>query len=139
MNTVGVLGEDLATHYLEERSYSILDRNFREKFGEIDIIAKSPDGILVFVEVKTLFYKKNLPDETGNSNRQFDILSPQDEMTQSKIRKLYRVCEFYARKYEKLIDEERGWQIDFIGISVFDMNPKNEDDVIIAHYENIAG
>lgn len=48
----GVKGEDLAATYLLERAYIILERNWRCKHFEIDIIA-SYQNILVFVEVKT--------------------------------------------------------------------------------------
>ena len=48
----GVLGEELAEIMLLEKGYTILARNFRCRYGEIDIIAKK-DGFLVFTEVKT--------------------------------------------------------------------------------------
>ena len=49
----GLLGEDLATDYLTARGFRILERNFRCKGGEVDIIARDPaDQSLVFVEVK---------------------------------------------------------------------------------------
>ncbi len=48
----GRLGEELAALMLQERDYEILERNFRCRFGEIDIIAIRRD-ILTFVEVKT--------------------------------------------------------------------------------------
>lgn len=48
----GRLGEELAALMLEERQYEILKRNYRCRFGEIDIIARKRD-ILTFVEVKT--------------------------------------------------------------------------------------
>jgi len=48
---VGFLAEDLAVAALKEKGYLILERNFANRFGEIDIIAKDKD-ILVFVEVK---------------------------------------------------------------------------------------
>ena len=55
---VGVVGEDAAAQLLRKKGYQILERNFRTRFGEIDIIAreKPKDRILpitVFVEVKT--------------------------------------------------------------------------------------
>ncbi len=50
--TLGKIGENLATAYLEKSGYKILVRNYRQKCGEIDIIAKD-QGTLVFVEVKT--------------------------------------------------------------------------------------
>jgi len=49
---LGKTGEELASNYLKKKGYSILARNYRRKFGEIDIIAKK-GAYLVFVEVKT--------------------------------------------------------------------------------------
>lgn len=53
---VGNQFEDVAAAYLEDVGYVILERNYRDRLGEIDIVAK--DGrYLVFVEVK---YRMNL-------------------------------------------------------------------------------
>ena len=49
----GQKGEERAARYLIEKGYEILERNWRTKTGEIDIIAKKAET-LVFVEVKTL-------------------------------------------------------------------------------------
>ena len=49
---LGDEGEALAVRYLERRKYRILDRQWRCRFGEIDIVARSPEGYLCFVEVK---------------------------------------------------------------------------------------
>ena len=49
---VGAQGEQRACEYLEQRGYSILHRNFRTPYGEIDIIAQKGE-VLCFVEVKT--------------------------------------------------------------------------------------
>ena len=48
----GRLGEQLTAEYLEEKGYEIVERNFKCRFGEIDIIAQN-DRYLAFVEVKT--------------------------------------------------------------------------------------
>jgi putative endonuclease len=48
----GKFGEDLAVRYLKRKGYQVLCRNYRTRFGEIDIIAKDSDT-LVFVEVKS--------------------------------------------------------------------------------------
>ena len=47
----GKEGEDIAIQTLKKRGYRIVERNYRNLFGEIDIIAEE-DGYLVFVEVK---------------------------------------------------------------------------------------
>ncbi|HNP93987.1 MAG TPA: YraN family protein [Cyclobacteriaceae bacterium] len=48
----GELGEQLAANFLTEKGYDILERNYRYKHSEIDLIVKK-DNWLVFVEVKT--------------------------------------------------------------------------------------
>jgi len=49
----GELGEEVAANFIIARGYRILERNFRCKGGEIDIIARDPgDKGLVFIEVK---------------------------------------------------------------------------------------
>ena len=48
----GKIGEDIATKYLQEKGYVIVDRNWRCGHKEIDIIARDDDS-LVIVEVKT--------------------------------------------------------------------------------------
>ena len=54
MNTIdiGAMGEDYAEQVLHDKGYIILERNFKCKHGEIDIIAKD-EKTFVFVEVKT--------------------------------------------------------------------------------------
>ena len=48
----GALGEKLAAKYLKKNGYIILEKNYRNKLGEIDIIARKGEEI-VFVEVKS--------------------------------------------------------------------------------------
>ncbi len=51
-HVVGKAGEEAAVQYLRQQGYQILERNYRCRFGEIDLIAR--DGrTLTFVEVKT--------------------------------------------------------------------------------------
>lgn len=50
--TSGDQGEARAARYLQERGYRILDRQWRCRFGELDIVCRSPEGYLCFVEVK---------------------------------------------------------------------------------------
>jgi len=50
--SAGDFGEDVATAHLERHGYRIVARNFRTRFGEVDIIAAN-ERFLLFVEVKT--------------------------------------------------------------------------------------
>lgn len=50
--TLGKRGEELAEQHLQRSGYKILARNYRVRFGEIDLIADH-GGTLVFIEVKT--------------------------------------------------------------------------------------
>ncbi len=58
---LGICGEDLACAELRRRGYEILERRYRTRFGEIDIIAKHGDT-MVFVEVKA-----RLTDDFGGA------------------------------------------------------------------------
>jgi len=50
---LGQDGEELAAQHLTEDGFTVLDRNWRCREGELDIVARDPDGTLVFCEVKT--------------------------------------------------------------------------------------
>lgn len=118
---IGKIGEDRACEFLIKREYEILQRNYWQKFGEIDIIARAPDQTLVFIEVKTLLIK----------NRH--VFLPEDNLTTQKYINVKRMAEFFAAKYEELINEERGWRIDLIAVEFFE----EDEGCIIRHYENI--
>jgi putative endonuclease len=50
---VGDRGEDLACAHLERLGWQVVERNWRCRDGEIDVVARDPGGELVFCEVKT--------------------------------------------------------------------------------------
>ena len=81
---LGAKGEEIAVRYLKSRGYRILERNYRIKLGEIDIIAEQGTD-LVFIEVKT----------------RSDILfgSPFDSVTVPKQKQLAKVAlEYISRQ-----------------------------------------
>ncbi len=76
----GRSGEREATLFLEKKGYTVLEKNYRRKFGEIDIIARK-DDYLVFIEVKT---------RTGHSHG-----NPLEAVTVRKQRQISRVAQCY--------------------------------------------
>jgi putative endonuclease len=122
-NQIGKMGEEKACKFLIKNKYNLLERNYWQKFGEIDIIARAPDQTLVFIEVKTLLIKNRIWEERR---------SPEDNFTTHKYEKVKRMCEFFAARYEALIDDERGWRLDLVAIEFFD-----DGRFLIRHYENV--
>ncbi len=110
----GQWGERLAAGFLEKNGYEVLAVNWRYRKAEVDIIARTPAGIIVFVEVKT---------------RSSDLFGrPEDFVTQAKQRLLLSAAAAYM--------EESGhdWEIRFDIISVF----RNSDqDYEIKHLEDV--
>ncbi len=78
---LGKLGEQKAAEYLLSLGYQILQKNFKAKYGEIDIICLE-EMTLVFVEVKTRWSK-----EFGE---------PEEAVTPWKIRTIARTGEYYS-------------------------------------------
>ena len=91
MNTtgLGVLGERAAADYLTAHGFTIRERNFRSRFGEIDIIAtKGP--YLCFVEVKTRGARA--------------IARPAASVTADKQRKIRLTAEYYIARHRTLLE-----------------------------------
>ncbi len=116
---VGRTGEDEAARFLKRKGFVVLLKNEVVPGGEIDIISRSPDGTLVFVEVKTM--------DQGGNNR----INPEDNMTRAKMEKVRRSASLFANANSKLVRGDRGWRIDLIAITLGDNSP------VISHYENI--
>lgn len=73
---IGDQGEELAVEYLLSNGYSIINRQYRSKHGEIDCIARDPDGRIVFIEVKSAnSLKFGNPLQWVTRSKQLTILS----------------------------------------------------------------
>lgn len=98
--TIGKYGEDLACAYLKKQGYKIIERNFRIRGGEIDIVAL--DGkTLVYVEVKT------------RTSHQFGL--PHESVGYYKLKFLERASKFYRANRRNLPELER---IDVISVDL---------------------
>ena len=51
--SIGAFGEEKVSEYLLAHGYEIIERNWRIREGEIDIVALSTKGVFSFIEVKT--------------------------------------------------------------------------------------
>jgi putative endonuclease len=110
-NEVGKIGEDLATKWLIESGLSILERNYRKKFGEIDIVARETTGGVHFVEVKTVSY------ETRNSLVKavsHGTYRPEEHVHQEKQRRLKNAIESWILERNC----SNSWQIDILSVRI---------------------
>ena len=82
---IGRRGEDLAVQWLRQQGYEIVARNYRRRFGEVDVIARH-QGFLVFIEVKT------------RRSTRFGL--PADALTGRKQRQLIRIAEDYLLHHD---------------------------------------
>lgn len=104
----GELGEKLAVLYLQRNKYKIIERNFRTRNGEIDIIAIDQGEhphVLSFIEVKT--------------RKTTDFGTPLEAIGYYKLQALVRTAHYYKALHRNLPDSLR---IDAIAIL---LNPDN--------------
>ena len=94
----GNKGEARAAIYLKEKGYEILERQFRTRFGEIDLVARR-GGEIVFVEVKT----------RASSVHGF----PEDAVTETKLHRLEIAAEVYLKSKTQ---EGSAYRFDVIAI-----------------------
>ena len=91
--TVGKAGEEAAVQYLLQRGYHILQRNYRCRFGEIDLIAQ--DGsTLAFIEVKTRRSQKFGPAAAAVTLQKQRHLVKASQVYLIRERKAYELCRF---------------------------------------------
>jgi len=103
---LGGIGEKLAVNLLQKKGYRILEKNFRSKLGEIDIIALEEDT-LVFVEVKTRWSKS------------FGL--PEEAVTPRKIRSIIKTGQYYKLLHPELPEALR---IDVVAVDLVKNNGK---------------
>jgi putative endonuclease len=108
----GKIGEAAATEYLKNLGYKILARNFRTRWGEIDIIARDGD-CLVFAEVKTR------ADERYGA--------PEEAVTRTKQQHLVKAGQIYLSQTKQA---HALWRIDVLALL------KQNDGFLVRHLKN---
>jgi len=111
---LGEIGERTAEDYLQQKGYRIRDRNYRCRFGEIDLVVERLE-YLVFIEVKTRL-ERTVP------------VSPLISMTYRKKTHLRKAGEFY-RNQKRLWDRQP--RFDVIGITF-----QSNKEYTLEHIEN---
>lgn len=112
MKEFGGWGEDKAVSFLRKKGFRILARNFRSRFGELDIVAKK-GRMLVFFEVKT----------RSNSGK----IRPFEAVDQKKQEKIKILASEFLQKTKV---EYRSVRFDVISVV------GNETSCLIEHIEN---
>jgi len=85
---LGTEGEAIAANFLKECGYTLLEKNYRCRLGEVDLVGKKGEG-LYFIEVKT--------------RRSFDSVSPRELISKQKQKHLSKVAQHYL-SHKKLYD-----------------------------------
>jgi len=98
---LGDSGERVAALFLEQRGYKILERSWRTRGGEIDLVAEDAD-VLAFVEVRT-----RRSDSAG---------APEESLTPRKRARMIAMAVEYLSRHEEWA--ERAWRIDFVAIEL---------------------
>jgi putative endonuclease len=111
-NDLGTEGEEMAALHLLKTGYNILKRNYTFQKGEIDIIARKKD-VVVIVEVKT----RSTPD-FGN---------PQDFLKSGQIQRLVATANHYV---ENFVEDDVDVRFDIVAII------KNKAGIKLEHIED---
>lgn len=90
---IGKLGEDIACIFMKRRGFTVIDRNFYRKWGEIDIVARE-DGQIYFIEVKTVTCFRAVNHETSKG-----LYRAEENINAWKLRKLGRIIQTYLHKH----------------------------------------
>ncbi len=110
-NITGVKGEELALEYLLKKGYILVEKSWRFKHKEVDIIMKDED-VLVFVEVKT-----RSDDYFGN---------PEEFVNKRKQKYLIQAAEYFI----EAIGFEGQSRFDIISVLILP-----ENDIKIEHFK----
>lgn len=98
----GNLGENIACEYLIKIGFSIIKRNYRKKWGEIDIIA-TKDKKLHFIEVKSVKMSNNQSENEIFSLKSdvflVDRHRPEENVHPFKIHKIRKMVSVYLEEY----------------------------------------
>jgi putative endonuclease len=118
----GEIGENIAVKFLVKHGFSILERNYTKKWGEIDIVAEK-DSKIYFIEVKSVS-KLDLNIVTRET---LDQQRPEDNMHPWKLKRLARTIQTYLMSKKQ---DENEWQFDLLVVFLDIKNKKAKIKVV---------
>lgn len=140
LRNIGNVGEDVAVRYLKENNFTILERNYLKKWGEIDIVAQNQE-ILHFIEVKSVqidnIMGKDVPWETVplhvlHETKDYKDLLPEENVNYYKQKRLSRAIRTYL--VEKRVKDDQDYQVDVLAVFL----DFSEKKVMIRHTEDVV-
>ena len=110
---VGQIGENATAKYLENKGFTIVDRNYRRKWGELDIVAEKGNK-LHFVEVKSV--SRPIDQAISREREGRDGYRAEDNMHPWKQKRLSRALQTYL--LDKDVPSKMDWQFDLAVVLV---------------------
>jgi putative endonuclease len=130
----GETGENIAVRFLVKHNFSILDRNYTKKWGEIDIIAEKANK-LYFIEVKSVA-RETLEDVLHETSD----YRPEDNMHPWKLKRMSRTIQTYLLSKKIPLGrsptgeageaDEKEWQVDLLVVFLDIKNKKAKIKVV---------
>ncbi len=114
---IGEMGEKICTAFLKKQKYTIIELNYTQRFGEIDIIAKK-DNVIHFIEVKSIQGRK-IKNKTYN---------PAQNLDQKKYNKIYKTMQHYLQEHH--VSYETKTQIDLYAIYIDETQKNHQIEII---------
>jgi len=130
---IGELGETVAVKFLMKHGFSILDRNYTKKWGEIDIVAEKKKK-LYFIEVKSVSRETldnvlpSVAKPLVGKHEIGDDYRPEENMHPWKLKRLSRTIQTYL--LSKKVDDEIEWQVDLLVVFLDLKNRKAKVKVV---------
>lgn len=127
-NQIGAFGEQMTVKYLKNKGFEVIETNYLKKWGEIDVVARGTNGMLHFIEVKTVSYETKAALEQAVTH---ETWRPEEQVHAFKLKKLYRVIETWLAEH----NYEGDWQIDVAAVRLV----VDEKYATIKYIPNIIG
>ncbi len=96
----GKLAENLSCQFLKTKGYNIIERNFRSRYGEIDVVARK-NNILIFIEIRS---------KSGSA-----FGSPEESFTAGKKQRFISTIMSYLNSHDNLPPD---WRVDFVAVDI---------------------